>query len=223
MSLAHNISNQSSIGDSSSWSRVQDKLFEEAIVVFPEGTQDRWEKIATQVLGKSPLEVRRHYEVLVHDLLEIDSGRVELPCYEDEFNSVGQGSEYSEGSVDFGSKAKETQRRRGVPWTEEEHRLFLHGLQQFGKGDWRSISRKAVKSRTPTQVASHAQKYFLRQNSVKKERKKCSIHDITTVEEAANSVGLGQINDQIWEMGPAIHLYDQQSLEEHNKGFGFSF
>ncbi|KAK7853359.1 transcription factor srm1 [Quercus suber] len=204
MSLAQNISNQSSIGDSSSWSRVQDKVFEEAIVVFPEGTQDRWEKIATQVLGKSPLEVRRHYEVLVHDLLEIDSGRVELPSYEDEFDTVGQGSEYSEGPVDFGSKAKETQRRRGVPWTEEEH-------------------RKAVKSRTPTQVASHAQKYFLRQNSVKKERKKCSIHDITTVEEAANSVGLGQINDQIWEMGPAIHLYDQQSLEEHNEGFGFSF
>ncbi|XP_065629121.1 protein RADIALIS-like 4 isoform X2 [Quercus suber] len=126
MSLAQNISNQSSIGDSSSWSRVQDKVFEEAIVVFPEGTQDRWEKIATQVLGKSPLEVRRHYEVLVHDLLEIDSGRVELPSYEDEFDTVGQGSEYSEGPVDFGSKAKETQRRRGVPWTEEEHREFTY-------------------------------------------------------------------------------------------------
>ena len=125
MSLTHNISNLSSIGDSSSWSRVEDKLFEEAIVVFPEGTQDRWEKIATQVLGKSPLEVRRHYEVLVHDLLEIDSGRVELPSYEDDFDSVGRSSEYSEDPVDFGSKAKETQRRRGVPWTEEEHRYKI--------------------------------------------------------------------------------------------------
>ena len=37
-------------------------------------------------------------------------------------------------------------------------------------------------TRTPTQVASHAQKYFLRQNSVKKERKRSSIHDITTVD-----------------------------------------
>ncbi|GMY15787.1 transcription factor SRM1-like [Fagus crenata] len=219
MSHRHN-SNRSTIGDSSSWSRVQDKLFEEAIVVFPEGTQDRWEKIASQVLGKSPLEVRRHYEDLVHDILEIDSGRIELPRYEDDFDTVGRGSEFSTSPVAFGSKTKETQRKRGVPWTEEEHRQFLFGLQKFGKGDWRSISRKAVKSRTPTQVASHAQKYFLRLKSVKKERKKCSIHDITTVE--ANSMGMGQINDQIWEMGPPMPFNGQQSSEGY-KGFGFSF
>ena len=47
--------------------------------------------------------------------------RVELPSYEDEFDLVGQGSEYSKGAVDFGSKSKETQRRRGVSWTKEEH------------------------------------------------------------------------------------------------------
>ena len=58
-------------------------------------------------------------------------------------------------------------------------RLFLIGLQKYGKGDWRSISRNAVVSRTPTQVASHAQKYFLRLNSEKKEKKRSSIHDIT--------------------------------------------
>ena len=62
------------------------------------------------------------------------------------------------------------------------NRLFLIGLQKFGKGDWRSISRNVVVTRTPTQVASHAQKYFLRQSSVKKERKRSSIHDITTVD-----------------------------------------
>ena len=43
-------------------------------------------------------------------------------------------------------------------------RLFLLGLDKFGKGDWRSISRNFVISRTPTQVASHAQKYFIRLN-----------------------------------------------------------
>ena len=49
-------------------------------------------------------------------------------------------------------KTSEQERRKGIPWTEDEHRLFLLGLAKFGKGDWRSISRSFVMSRTPTQV-----------------------------------------------------------------------
>lgn len=61
------------------------------------------------------------------------------------------------------------------------NRLFLLGLDKYGKGDWRSISRNFVVSRTPTQVASHAQKYFIRLNSMNKDRRRSSIHDITNV------------------------------------------
>eukprot|EP00199_Chlamydomonas_sp_CCMP681_P006573 CAMPEP_0119108162 /NCGR_PEP_ID=MMETSP1180-20130426/13501_1 /TAXON_ID=3052 ORGANISM="Chlamydomonas cf sp, Strain CCMP681" /NCGR_SAMPLE_ID=MMETSP1180 /ASSEMBLY_ACC=CAM_ASM_000741 /LENGTH=280 /DNA_ID=CAMNT_0007093749 /DNA_START=36 /DNA_END=878 /DNA_ORIENTATION=+ len=70
--------------------------------------------------------------------------------------------------------------RKGVPWTEEEHHLFLEGLAKYGKGDWRSIARNFVLTRTPTQVASHAQKYFIRlQTSLKsKNKRRASIHDI---------------------------------------------
>lgn len=78
-------------------------------------------------------------------------------------------------------KSSEQERRKGIPWTEEEHRLFLLGLAKFGKGDWRSISRNFVISRTPTQVASHAQKYFIRLNSINKDKRRSSIHDITSV------------------------------------------
>ncbi|KAL5202682.1 hypothetical protein ABZP36_013634 [Zizania latifolia] len=62
--------------------------------------------------------------------------------------------------------------KKGVPWSEEEHRLFLAGLEKLGKGDWRGISRSFVTTRTPTQVASHAQKFFLRQNCASKKTKK---------------------------------------------------
>lgn len=61
------------------------------------------------------------------------------------------------------------------------HRLFLLGLKKYGKGDWRNISRNYVITRTPTQVASHAQKYFIRQHSGGKDKRRASIHDITTV------------------------------------------
>ncbi|XP_059633086.1 transcription factor MYBS3-like [Cornus florida] len=70
------------------------------------------------------------------------------------------------------------ERKKGVPWTEEEHRTFLAGLEKLGKGDWRGISRNFVTTRTPTQVASHAQKYFLRQTSLDKKKRRSSLFDM---------------------------------------------
>jgi SHAQKYF class myb-like DNA-binding protein len=43
-------------------------------------------------------------------------------------------------------------------WTAEEHRLFLEGLEQHGKG-WKKIA-SLIKSRTVVQIRTHAQKYF---------------------------------------------------------------
>lgn len=60
-------------------------------------------------------------------------------------------------------------------------RQFLIGLEKHGKGDWRNISRDFVTTRTPTQVASHAQKYFIRQSTEGKDKRRSSIHDITIV------------------------------------------
>jgi SHAQKYF class myb-like DNA-binding protein len=43
--------------------------------------------------------------------------------------------------------------------------LFLTGLEQFGKGHWKKISRELLTTRTPQQVASHAQKFFKQQQA----------------------------------------------------------
>lgn len=69
-------------------------------------------------------------------------------------------------------------RMRGTPWSEEEHTSFLRGLKAFGKGNWKDISRHFVVTRTPTQVASHAQKYFIRiQRKMRGDRKRKSVFD----------------------------------------------
>lgn len=51
-------------------------------------------------------------------------------------------------------------------------------------------------SRTPTQVASHAQKYFIRLNSMNRERRRSSIHDITSVNNGDPSTAQGPITGQ---------------------------
>lgn len=50
--------------------------------------------------------------------------------------------------------------------------MFLEGLRNLGKGNWKGISENYVTSRTPVQVASHAQKYFLRLQSASNNKKK---------------------------------------------------
>ncbi|KAK7262142.1 hypothetical protein RJT34_29703 [Clitoria ternatea] len=91
-------------------------------------------------------------------------------------------------SEDFvaGSSSTSRERKKGVPWTEEEHRMFLLGLQKLGKGDWRGIARNYVITRTPTQVASHAQKYFVRQSNVSRQKRRSSLFDIV-VDEGADT------------------------------------
>ncbi|KAJ6807462.1 uncharacterized protein M6B38_170265 [Iris pallida] len=83
-----------------------------------------------------------------------------------------------EGGYASEEDSKGRERKKGVAWTEEEHKKFLLGLRKLGKGDWRGIARNYVGSRTPTQVASHAQKFFIRQSNTSRRKKRSSLFDI---------------------------------------------
>lgn len=106
-----------------SWTREQEKAFENALATLPEGCNDPWERIAMAVPGKTIEELMHHYELLVHDVHNIVSGLVPLPCYPSLPNQdVGQ----SNGDSWIRSRRgfREQERRKGIAWTEEEHRLI---------------------------------------------------------------------------------------------------
>ncbi|KAF3332788.1 protein RADIALIS-like 3 [Carex littledalei] len=59
----------------SAWTAKQNKLFERALAVYDKDTPDRWQNVARLVGGKSAEEVKRHYEQLLDDLKQIESGQ----------------------------------------------------------------------------------------------------------------------------------------------------
>lgn len=67
---------------SGSWSAKDNKAFERALAVYDKETPERWYNIAKAVGGgKTPEEVKTHYDLLLEDLHHIESGHVPFPNY----------------------------------------------------------------------------------------------------------------------------------------------
>lgn len=167
------------------WTEEQNTWFESALAIFDTETPDRWSNVAALVPGKSEYDVKKQYEVLKADINNIEAGLVPTPGYFTSSFKLELVEDHGFSILTKRPSSKFTsfdqEKRKGVPWTEEEHRRFLMGLQVHGKGDWKSISRNFVMTKTPTQVASHAQKYYARLNADGKEKRRPSIHDITMI------------------------------------------
>ncbi|KAG8069256.1 hypothetical protein GUJ93_ZPchr0005g15481 [Zizania palustris] len=74
------VSRSSSPNSNSKWSLKENKMFEEALAYYGEGTPNLWDKVSSAMGGsKSTEEVRCHYEDLVDDIKLIESRRVPYP------------------------------------------------------------------------------------------------------------------------------------------------
>ncbi|KDP44829.1 hypothetical protein JCGZ_01329 [Jatropha curcas] len=179
------MSNSNWFNQSTEWTKEENKEFERALAMYDEHEPDRWTKVAARIPGKTVYDVIKQYRELEMDVSDIEAGKVPIPGYLSspftlEWVDDRDFDAYRKRPLP--TKNGDQERKKGVPWTEDEHRRFLMGLLTHGKGDWRNISRNFVVSKTPTQVASHAQKYFIRQQlSGVKDKRRPSIHDITTV------------------------------------------
>uniref|UniRef100_A0A7N0UAX4 Uncharacterized protein n=1 Tax=Kalanchoe fedtschenkoi TaxID=63787 RepID=A0A7N0UAX4_KALFE len=141
---------------SSYWTREENKLFESALAIYDKNTPDRWEKVAQMIPGKSVKDVINQYKELEDDVINIEAGLVPTPGYLTSSFTLELGDDRDFDVLRKKSRARSADRekKKGLPWTEDEHRRFLMGLLKHGKGDWRSISRNFVASKTPTQSYS---------------------------------------------------------------------
>ncbi|XP_057415155.1 transcription factor DIVARICATA-like [Lotus japonicus] len=168
------------------WTEEEEKTFEYALAIFDEGTPLRWENVAAMIPRKTVPDVIMHYKKLEEDTCGIEAGPVP-PFLDSSFSSEMAVGGHSDGGrrkrSATESSSEYNKRKKVLHWTEDEHKLFLMGVQECGKGAWRNIARKFVVTRTPTQVASHAQKYYIRQKlsvgGKDDNKRRSSIHDIT--------------------------------------------
>lgn len=85
-------------------------------------------------------------------------------------------------------------------WDKNEHSLFVKGLGIYGR-QWKLLA-EMIKTRTPVQIRSHAQKYFNKLARAKQQQQKSS-SEIPKVQSQGRQPGFG-LNPEITETGYAL-------------------
>lgn len=115
------------------WTPQENKQFENALAVYDKDTPDRWIKVAAMIPGKTVGDVIKQYKELEEDVSDIEAGLIPIPGYGNdsftlEWVDSNQGYDglknfYGPGGKRGSStRPSDQERKKGVPWTEEEHR-----------------------------------------------------------------------------------------------------
>ena len=121
------------------WTVEENKLFERVLARVDWDAPDRWERVAQMLPGRTVADVAAHYDDLESDVGFIEAGFVPFPRY-----GGGGGASQSAGFTfdwDGGSggdagfkrsscyvvggkreRGPDHERKKGIPWTEEEHK-----------------------------------------------------------------------------------------------------
>lgn len=107
---------------SGSWTKEENKMFERALAIYAEDSPDRWFKVASMIPGKTVFDVMKQYSKLEEDVFDIEAGRVPIPGYPAASSPLGFDTDMCRKRPS-GARGSDQDRKKGVPWTEEEHRL----------------------------------------------------------------------------------------------------
>jgi hypothetical protein len=119
------MSNPIYVAQTTEWTKEENKMFERALAIFDEHEPDIWLKVAAMIPGKTVNDVIKQYQKLEEDVCDIEAGRVPVPGYlSSSFTSelVDNSTFDAYRKMPLNIKSADQQRKKGVPWTEEEHR-----------------------------------------------------------------------------------------------------
>jgi hypothetical protein len=115
------------VGGGDMWTTEEDKIFENALAQIDRNAPDRWEKVAAMLPRKTVGDVMNHYNDLEDDVGFIEAGLVPFPHYSSSPPPSGFTLDQWDGAFRRGcclkrGRGPDQERKKGVPWTEDEHK-----------------------------------------------------------------------------------------------------